>query len=526
MHTQLFDKVIVLYQGRQIFFGRTTEAKAYFENLGFLCPEQQTTPDFLTSMTSASERTINPEWKGQAPPRSPDEFARAWKQSQHRQALANEIEAFQERFPIGSSQSEKFADTRVAQKSNHQRVRSPYTLSLTGQFTLNLWRSWRLLVSDPAMTITMLLTNFFEAIIISSIFYNLPPDSSSIDRRNLLIFFSVLMNALGSLLEVLTLYEKRNIIEKHRRYALYHASMEAVSSMVMDLPYKFVNSILVNTTLYFMCNLRREPGPFFFFLLFSTTIIITMSAMFRFLASITKTLSQALAPAAIVLLAVILYSGYTIPQAYLDEWIGWLRWINPLFYIMESLSLNEFVGRQFPCARFVPSGPEYDRASLASSASVCSVVGSVTGQSFVDGAEHIRVSYGFINSHRWRNYGILIALTIFFLGCYLLAVETITSERSKGEILIFPRGVLKKQSKTPHDEEAPATERRPVANNEWHQGEEVKGIAKQTSVFHWKDVCYEVNIKGERRVILDCVDGWVKPGTLTALMVGYPQLTR
>ena len=43
-------------------------------------------------------------------------------------------------------------------------------------------------------------------------------------------------------------------------------------------------------------------------------------------------------------------------------------------------------------------------------------------------------------------------------------------------------------------------------------------ILKQTAVFSWKDVCYDIKIKKEERRILDHVDGWVKPGTLTALM--------
>jgi ATP-binding cassette, subfamily G (WHITE), member 2, PDR len=520
----LFDKVIVLYEGRQIFFGKTSEAKAYFEGLGFQCPEQQTTPDFLTSMTSPSERIIHPGWKGKTPPRSPDEFARAWKESGHRKILTNEIDDFQRRFPIGGLQSEQFRIARSAQKSGLQRTGSPYTLSLAGQFTLNLWRSYRLLLSDPWMTITMLFTNFFEAIIISSIFYNMPVDSSSIDNRNLLIFFTVLINGLGSMLEILTLYDKRKIVEKHRRYALYHPSIEAVSSLVMDLPYKLANSICVNVTLYFMCNLRREPGPFFFFFLLTTVTIISMSAIFRFLGSVTKTQSQALAPAAVILLGVILYSGFAIPQTYLDDWIGWLRWINPVFYIQESLTLNEFVGRQFPCANFVPSGPGYAANALPMSARVCSVEGSVTGELFVDGAEHLRTTYGFVNAHRWRNFGIVIALTVFFLVCHLVATELITSEQSKGEVLIFPRGVLKKQGNAGRDEEMAAAGRRCVSDKEQRQDGEVRNIAKQTSVFHWKDICYKVDIKGETRTILDHVDGWVKPGTLTALMVGFAPL--
>jgi hypothetical protein len=44
-------------------------------------------------------------------------------------------------------------------------------------------------------------------------------------------------------------------------------------------------------------------------------------------------------------------------------------------------------------------------------------------------------------------------------------------------------------------------------------------IQKQTAVFHWKDVCYDMKVKGQPRRLLDHVDGWVKPGTLTALMV-------
>ena len=49
--TQHFDKVLVLYEGRQIFFGRVNDAQGYFEDMGFECPESQTTADFLTSMT-------------------------------------------------------------------------------------------------------------------------------------------------------------------------------------------------------------------------------------------------------------------------------------------------------------------------------------------------------------------------------------------------------------------------------------------------------------------------------------------
>ncbi|KAJ3500501.1 hypothetical protein NM208_g17128 [Fusarium decemcellulare] len=60
----LFDKATVIYEGRQIFFGRADAAKQYFVNLGFECPPRQTTPDFLTSMTAPLERVVRPGFEG------------------------------------------------------------------------------------------------------------------------------------------------------------------------------------------------------------------------------------------------------------------------------------------------------------------------------------------------------------------------------------------------------------------------------------------------------------------------------
>jgi ATP-binding cassette subfamily G (WHITE) protein 2 (PDR) len=74
-------------------------------------------------------------------------------------------------------------------------------------------------------------------------------------------------------------------------------------------PYKIGNSIGFNLVLYFMVHLRREPGPFFFFLLISFTLTLTMSMLFRFIASVSRSLAQALAPAGILILAIVIYTG-------------------------------------------------------------------------------------------------------------------------------------------------------------------------------------------------------------------------
>jgi ATP-binding cassette subfamily G (WHITE) protein 2 (PDR) len=63
----LFDKVTLLYDGHQIYFGSARNAKKYFEHLGFVCPNQQTDGDFLTSMTSPEETVVRQGWEGKVP---------------------------------------------------------------------------------------------------------------------------------------------------------------------------------------------------------------------------------------------------------------------------------------------------------------------------------------------------------------------------------------------------------------------------------------------------------------------------
>jgi ATP-binding cassette, subfamily G (WHITE), member 2, PDR len=118
-----------------------------------------------------------------------------------------------------------------------------------------------------------------------------------------------------------------------------------------------------------------------------------------------------------------------------------------------------------------------------------------------------------------RNLGILIALMIFGLAVYLVATEYISAKRSKGEVLLFPRGKVPNLG-SKNDLESPADGR---VNADMMKAQKVTtevppSIQKQTATFHWSDVCYDIKANGETLRLLDEVDGWVKPGTLTALM--------
>ncbi|KAG5354990.1 Multidrug resistance protein [Yarrowia sp. B02] len=518
----LFDKVTVLYEGQQIYFGPSERAKAYFEEMGFECPHRQTTGDFLTSITSPAERIVKPGFEGKTP-RTACEFAERWRQSQPFTALQEEIERFNHEFPVGGNRVADVMELKHEKQSDHIKVSSPYTISVPMQVKLCLTRGFQRLRGDLSMALTTVLGNFVVALILSSMFYNMPEDTSSFFSRGALLFFAMLMNAMSSVLEIIVLYELRPIVEKHQRYAMYHPFCEALASIICDFPTKFLTMLCVNVTLYFMSNLRREAGPFFIFFLFTLMCVLAMSMIFRTIAAVTKTLQQALAPAAVIILGLIIYTGFTLPISYMRGWARWINYIDPIAYGFEAVMVNEFRNRDFPCAVFVPQQSTYD--VLGSPYQGCMAVGAEVGQRYVRGDRYLEVAFDYSQAHLWRNLGILFGFVLFFAGTYLTAVEFIQSAKSKGEVLVFLRSSLKQRKKRAHledveasAEKAGAAQDREILAQQEDESSSYTPSDSPKDIFQWKDVCYDIKVKGGEKRLLDHVDGWVKPGTLTALM--------
>lgn len=94
-----------------------------------------------------------------------------------------------------------------------------------------------------ALLITGVMFNSIMALVIGSVFYNLPNDTCSLYSRVALLFFAILLAAFASALDVgfdlrikcvvtnesiLTLYAHRPIVEKQSKYAFCHPFAEAV----------------------------------------------------------------------------------------------------------------------------------------------------------------------------------------------------------------------------------------------------------------------------------------------------------
>ena len=258
-------------------------------------------------------------------------------------------------------------------------------------------------------------------------------------------------------------------------------------------------------------SFRREPGHFFFYLLVNFTATLAMSHLFRSIGASTKTMSQAMTPSVILLLAFVIFTGFIIPTPDMHGWCRWINYINPIAYAFEALIANEFHDRDFICSRFVPSGGSYP---VDGPYRICSVVGSVVGENYVNGDAFINESFKYYDGHKWRNWGIVLAFAIFFMFTYVLICEYNRGSRQKGEVLLFQKRLSKRKMDMEMGKMVKYThEFSSDSSFEKNSKHEYSG-----NIFHWRHLSYSVKIKSENRIILDDIDGWVKPGQITALM--------
>ncbi|OAP63066.1 hypothetical protein AYL99_02293 [Fonsecaea erecta] len=510
-----FDKVVVLYEGKEIYFGPTNLAKDYFTEMGWLCPARQPTPDFLTSITNVDERKTRPGYEEKVP-RTAVEFEKYWRRSGLYKSLQQEIRTHEEE-DYGSAAADEFKAARRAVQAHHVPPSSPYTVSTPMQIKICTKRGFQRLWNERVIRLTLIIGQGSMSLIIGSIFYGTINDTNSFFAKGSTIFFAVLLNALIAVTEINRLYDQRPIVEKQVSYAFYHPFTEALATVIADLPVQLLTAVIFNVVLYFLSGLRREVAQFFIFFLFAFVTRLAMTGLFRTIGAATKTISQALAIAAVFVLAIVIYTGFTIPRPNMHPWFKWLSWCNPVAYSFEALLVNEFHGRQFPCGNFVPAYP-----NLVGDTFICSVPGAVVGQPTVSGDTYLEQSYRYSYSHIWRNLGILIAFLVFFMITYLGISEINSKPEGKGEVLLFRRGHvpryveegLRHENQEDPDASLPIT----ASHDNDTRDDDVQAIPPQKAIFTWHNVYYDIPVENGTRRLLDQVSGWVKPGTLTALM--------
>ncbi|KAF3403640.1 Brefeldin A resistance protein [Penicillium rolfsii] len=511
----LFDKVLVLDKGKQIFYGPRPEAQPFMENLGFVCRPGANIGDYLTGITVPTERLINPSYT--TFPENADAFLQIYDGSVTRKNM--EKEYIYPTSPEAQVNTEAFRASVAFEKQDGVGDKTPMTVTFPQQVWTCVKRQYQITFGDMASFSIKQISTLIQALIAGSLFYNAAADSSGLFIRGGALFFSLLYNALMGMSEVVDSFTGRPVLIKHKSFAYFHPAAFCIAQIAADIPMILFQISLFGIIIYFMVGLTTSAAAFFTYwiMLFATTMCIT--AMFRAVGASFRTFDGASKVSGFLISALVMYTGYMIQKPDMHPWFVWIYWIDPLAYAFESVLANEFHGKHIDCVggNIIPSGGNY--SATPGYASCAGVGGAVHGEVSLTGDQYLK-SLSYSHSHVWRNFGIVWCWWALFVAITVLATMRWRGSGATGATRLVPYE-LAQRGHLRVDEESQV---RPGESNSVKSSKSISPssdmvpIARNTSIFTWKNLKYTVKTPQGDRILLNDIYGWVKPGMLGALM--------
>ena len=278
----LFNKVTVIAEGRVIYYGPRSEAKGYFEDLGFEHLPGSNTADYLTAVTATNERQVRKGFEGKVPT-SPAQFAKRYEDSDVAKRMKRELD---EHRRDSATLNGKTLETQAAiqlQKNRWAQNSRPEKVDYWSQVLAALIRDYQRRWGDQYTLWARQGTTVVQALIAGSLFYDIPDTTNGIFLRGGTLFLSLLFPSLISLSETTAAFSSRAVLAKHKAYSMYRPSAATVAETIGDLPVIFVQVVIFTLIIYFMTGLKMPAGGYFEYLLFVYVTVLTMTAFFRFI---------------------------------------------------------------------------------------------------------------------------------------------------------------------------------------------------------------------------------------------------
>ncbi|KAK0640847.1 ATP-binding cassette transporter [Cercophora newfieldiana] len=507
----VFDKVLVIDEGRQVYFGPTSEARGYFEGLGFLPRPRQTTPDYVTGCTDDFERDYQEGRSPENAPHSPETLEAAFKDSNFAKQLDNEMAEYKKSLAEEAGKHEDFQVAVLEQKRRGATKKSVYSVGFQQQVWALMKRQFVLKMQDVLALVLSWLRSIIIAIVLGTLYLNLEQTSASAFSKGGLMFIALLFNAFQAFSELAGTMVGRPILNKHKAYAFHRPSALWIAQIIVDQAFAASQILLFCVIVYFMTNLARTAGAFFIFFLMVLSGNIAMTLTFRIIGCLSPDFDYAAKFAVLVITVLIVTSGYLIQYQSEQVWLRWVYWVNPLGLCFSGMMENEFSRINMTCTAesLIPAGPGYDNIQNQ----VCTLAGSTPGTLEILGSAYIEQGFSYDKGGLWRNWGTVISLIVVYLVLNVLLGELVKYGMGGNTAKIFQKPNAERKNLN-DDLLAKRDKRRKARKND--EGSELQ--IKSEGILTWESLCYEVPVPNGTRRLLDNVFGYVKPGQLTALM--------
>lgn len=197
----MFDKLLLLSEGRTMYYGNAKDAVPYFKAMQYSCPEDFNPSDFFLDLLSPDNRSAESEMETRNRIRYVGDM---WLKNQTENKTATDPNGL-----ILDSLDDYSSIKKIGTELSFQKT--------IRNFYLLCWRSWAQQSRDKPVIIAKFVGCILFALIIGGIYSNIGYDQRSIQNRKGVLFFILINQGFNSLTAVLNSFPIEKIIVNRER---------------------------------------------------------------------------------------------------------------------------------------------------------------------------------------------------------------------------------------------------------------------------------------------------------------------
>ncbi|KAK0174891.1 hypothetical protein PV327_010606 [Microctonus hyperodae] len=322
----LFNKILLMAEGRVAFMGTPDEAYTFFKSMGAVCPSNYNPADYFVQVLAVvsgreadCRRTINAVC---------DTFQR----SNHGMNIASKAENIHGEF-----------EDSFKNKKSRNIQKSPYKASWCEQFRAVLWRSWLAVIKEPILIKVRLLQTFMVSLLIGVIYYGQRLDQDGVMNINGALFIFLTNMTFQNVFAVISVFcAELPIFLREHRNGMYRTEIYFICKTLAETPIFIAVPLLFTTITYPMIGLYPDTKHFFI-TAGVITLICNVATSFGYLIScISTNISMALSIGPPIIIPFLLFGGFFLNTASVPSYFKWFSYLSWFRYGNEALLINQW----------------------------------------------------------------------------------------------------------------------------------------------------------------------------------------
>ncbi|XP_075237816.1 uncharacterized protein LOC142334036 [Lycorma delicatula] len=341
----MFDKILLMAEGRVAFLGSLQQAVDFFRILGAPCPSHYNPADFfiqLLAVVPNSEESCKSMIELVC-----DTFA----SSEIGTKLAIEAEA-------NSCKSDYYGSWSTDGYS-YPRALSPYKASWYAQFKAVFWRSWISVWKEPVLIKVRMLQTIMVALMIGVIYFGQEYDQDGVININGALFICISNMTFQNIFSVISVFcSELPIFMREHFNGMYRTDVYFLCKTLAEVPIFLAIPLLFTVVMYYMINLNPDPLKFIQAAII-ITLVSTVATSFGYLVScVSSSVSVALSIGPPVVIPFLLFGGFFLNAGSVPPYFKWLSNLSWFKYGNEALLINQWASvGNITCSRLNSTCP-------------------------------------------------------------------------------------------------------------------------------------------------------------------------